>query len=90
MKRLLLAALALGLLSSTASARVWIPGTPEWSVRFNCANYHNRALMQAGDLRWRRLAAMRRAGMDVRYVRYTREGQSLIREADRYCAARGQ
>ena len=90
MKKLLLTGIALFLVTGTAQARVWIPGSPEWNARYNCARQFQRARIQAGDSRWRRMIAMGRAG-DARYVvRYTRDGQSFVRSSDRYCAARGQ
>ena len=92
MKKLLLAGTTVLLIAtSTAQAKVWIRGSPEWYARYNCAWHFQQTQIRAGDPRWRRMAAMRRAGINVRYaVLYTKDGQSITQSADRYCAARGQ
>jgi hypothetical protein len=98
MKRLSLAALTLGLLSTTAQAGVlsshewnarYNRGTPEWNARYNCSFRLGLAFNRAGDPRWQRVLAMRHAGVG-NAVWNTRDGQSLIRSTTRYCAARGQ
>jgi hypothetical protein len=73
------------------AAQVWVPGSPAWNARAACARQVYRAQIAAGDPRWQRQAARKRAGVDVRTAVYgTADGRSITRSADRYCAARGQ
>jgi hypothetical protein len=101
MKRLLLSVSVLALLSLPASARTgnlsshewnarYNRGTPEWNARYNCSFRLFLAYNRAGDPRFRRYAAMRRAGVGAGYAVLSKDGQSLIHSATRYCAARGQ
>jgi len=101
MKRLLLSVSVLALLVSPANARMgnlnshewnarYNRGTSEWNARYNCSFRLFLAYNRAGDSRFRRYAAMRRDGVNANYAALTKDGQSLIRSATRYCAARGQ
>jgi hypothetical protein len=79
------------LVASSASAQQWVPNSPSWNARYNCASQRAQALIRTGDPRWTRLIAKRRAGIDSGHlIRNTKDGQSITRDSDRYCAARGQ
>src|SRR5215831_10911254 len=84
-KKLLLAGTTVLLMATSAAAAqatVWVPGSPAWNARLACARQVYRAQIQAGDPRWQRQAARRRAGVPTNIaVLHTRDGQSITRSA---------
>jgi len=92
LKPLAIAALLIATqMATSAQAKVWIVGSPEWNTRLNCVRSYNHVQMRAGDPRWQRMWVMKRAGVPASYaVTQTNDGRSIVRSADRYCAARGQ
>jgi hypothetical protein len=84
------------LASGPTSAEMMIEGSPQYNARFNCARQFYAKQIQARDPRWvghyRRLVAGKdpQNWGDRGSRTSTKGGRAVAREADRYCAARGQ